>query len=134
MTSYATEDIRRAFEGKGRLSEPELIWRLATLENDPVELADSDTVTVKEVWQAQARLAGDYPLSSSGARQYLGNLLEDILQHREPEYPPGTTWMDSGNPPVPWYRTGNGTWLRFGEEGTFSHNSPKRPLKRMDVL
>lgn len=134
MISYTTEEIRAAFReagnlphaGMAKLGVRELLWLLAITENSMHAIwTDGSTVTVKELRDAEKR--------QSSQLYSVKDLLQSIEDHREPEYPPGTTWQDSGKPPVPWYRTGDGMWLRFGREGEFSHNYPVRPLRRMDV-
>ena len=136
--SYTEEQIRGAYDTANvpfmqssgiRLSADELLWQLGRARGTDVHpvWADSDTVTVKELREAGSRV----PVSNPDP---LAAILKDIAEHREPEYPPGTTWLDSGKPAIPWYRTGSGMWMKFGQEGTFSHNTPVRPLKRMDVI
>ena len=136
--NYTEKQIREAFgtedvpflQGSGiRLSADELFRHLGK-STKPV-WAESDTVTVKELREVWERW---FPATLPGHEHSFRAFLQDIREHREPEYPPGSTWLDSGNPAVPWYRTGNGTWLKFGREGTFPDDAPVRPLKRMDVI
>lgn len=136
MTGYTEDQIRTVLREMGLVPASYAEAFLAKLRKTDVQnpgktdmhaiWADSDTVTVKELRDAEKR--------QSSQLYSVEHLLRYIAEHREPEYPPGTIWQDSGKPPVPWYRTGNGMWLRFGREGEFSHNYPVRPLKRMDVI
>lgn len=129
MTGYTENEIRAAIAGMGTFVPATYAESLLTRLRKPDMHAiwtDSDTVTVKEFREAYAAASGEIFDDSS--------LLRYIAEHREPEYYPGTIWEDSGKPPVPWYRTGNGMWLRFGHAGEYSHNYPVRPLKRMDVI
>jgi hypothetical protein len=92
------------------------------------ELTDTDTVTAKELSDAEQRLR---PLGYPSTVFPVKAILEDVLAHREPQYPSGTVWKDTAG--IVWERLPDGMWLKMGAEGRYSYNSPERPLRRMDV-
>jgi hypothetical protein len=96
--------------------------------NDHVhDFADDDTVTVREIREVLERFTG---------RNVIRDILRDISERREPEYPAYSVWKDDNG--VIWQRTSQprsryGQWLRMGMDGIHGDSSPQRPLKRMDV-
>lgn len=88
--------------------------------------ADSDTVTVKELRDAEKK--------QRSALCGVEDLLKIIDESREPEYPVNSVWKAKDG--MIWLRVADdgGRWSCFGSAGTFSHNAPERPLKRMDVI
>ena len=138
--SFTEEEIRAAWRKTG-LSSFSDVW-LETLftelnrkKNRVHDFADTDIITVKELREAWNRA---YPTAFPLRGADFTVLLKNISEHREPEYPYASTWMDDNG--VVWHRTmddGGGKvhmWLRMGYPGKFSDSQPKRPLKRMDVV
>jgi len=91
--------------------------------------ADSDTVTVKELLEAEGRLK---PQGFPSTVFSLNRILQEVSASREPEYPAGTVWKDASE--IVWMRAEGEMWLRMGWSGSYSHTYPKRPLKKMDVI
>jgi hypothetical protein len=127
MTSYTEGDIREAFSRKSwtQASAEEL---LAALKGDHVhDLADDDTITVRELRDLWRRGGLAYPLS-------IDALLKDVSGHREPSFLPGQVvrdadgvfWRYSMNPAWP-----EGKWTGFGSISLHGFRTPKRPLKVM---
>lgn len=138
--TYTEEEIRQAWgraalhwnQGDRAVIEHRLIAELGKKDHRH-DLADSDTVTAKEVRNAWDRLdAMQGPGSITS-----GQLLRDISEHREPDYPAYSVWKDANG--KIWQRTSvprsrYGQWLRMGMDGIHGDGSPERPLQRMDVL
>lgn len=133
VTSYTEEEIRKAFTLQGNIihySLGELLIALAKLKDDHVhDFADSDTITVKELRDAELRLRDTGTTLTMPFTA--GKLLQDISEHREPDYPYATVWKDYNG--TYWFRTSRNAWLRFGIAPEQPHDLPRRPLRRMDV-
>lgn len=123
MTSYTAEEIRRAFlDARGNYGVRDVDTLLAELRKAKASpaFADSETITVKELRDAYANV-GDIFNDDS--------LLAWIREHREPDYPHGTVWKDTGG--VIWFRTSDKMWYRFGSTVKFADERPRRPLRQM---
>lgn len=129
---FSEDEIRRAWgnsPGPSHIEQLLLCLRGIRRNNVHPTWTDSDTVTVKEIREAwQRKYPDSFPLRGAD----LADFLRDIAEHREPEYPYQSTWKDADN--VVWQRTAKKMWRKMGQEGEFTHNYPKRPLKRMDVI
>jgi len=131
MTSYSEEEIRYAFRGWLTESSGESFLRRLHNNREKSVLSDDDTVTVKEIRDAEKALQ----VRGQGSTIYSAEqLLRKIHSSREPEYPVNSVWKDANG--MVWLRVADdgGGWACFGSAGTYSLNSPKRPLKRMDVI
>jgi hypothetical protein len=129
--TYTEEEIRRAWgRTASNWNQNQVNLLIAELEKKDHrhDLADSDTVTAKEVraaWDRLDALQGPGSVTS-------GQLLRDISEHREPEYPVKTIWKDADG--SIWVRLPGMRWGRLAQLNISPDNAPKRPLRRMDVL
>lgn len=126
MTSYTEEDIRETLRRMGWTEDSRKVLMERLKENSHVhDFTDDDTISVKELKDAWRRRL------SLVSQDTVTDLLKDISEHREPEYPIGTVWEDAhGQVYFRWSRT---QWMKFGTQVRFADNIPARPLKRMDV-
>ena len=126
MSSYTTEEIRRAFlDARGNYGVRDVDTLLRELREAKAnhEFADTDTITVKEFREACANIKDAFTDDS---------MLTWIYEHREPKYQVGTVVRDAiGHC---YLRAARGSWLRFGTTETFPDDKPRRPLKRMEVV
>lgn len=137
MTAYTEDEICRAWKSplRGEMAEGDplrppssalLLSRLRQQRKDShvhASWGDYDIVTVKELRDAEKR--------QSSQLYSVMDLLHCIAGNREPEYPYATVWKDDNG--VCWFRSSDKQWMRFGLSERYSHDKPKRPLKRMDV-
>jgi hypothetical protein len=136
MESYTAEEIRRAYIVLGRLDSvgEKLIGKLHELKTDHShDWADDDMISAKEIRAAWGRtFAGrDGGVFAGSASSACEKFLQDISEHREPEYPVNTVWQAANN--VIWLRVSDfgGRWAKFGSVGIYPHNAPERPLRQM---
>jgi hypothetical protein len=137
VTSYTDDDILLGLSKAGISSITAgaalfCIRRSATTKGDKPQmrkLTDTDIVTVKELREAEQRMR---PLGFPSQVFPVQAILDDVMEHREPEYPAGTVWQDANG--IPWQRLPDGMWLKMGSDGKYSYSAPRRPLERMDVI
>ena len=132
MSYYPENKIREACR-KVVMLTPAIEEQLMTALKKEDDLADTDTITVKELREAWHRDRNPAAWTS----QRLDTFLRDISKHREPEYPYASVWRD--NDGIVWMRAMDdrdrvNMWLRMGREGKYSDGYPKRPLRRMDII
>jgi hypothetical protein len=131
---YSEEEIRKAWRKATREIErsdktyPKTIDTLMDIlkgGNGHVhDFADTDTVTVKELQEAEQRLRRP---GSSLSSFSTGKLLRDISEHREPYYAGNTIVKDADN--RVWKMSPNRKWLRVEWIGVSNDDQPVRPLR-----
>jgi len=141
MTGYTEDEVRKAikaleFYSHGHLEK--VIENLREMKSGHLhDFADNDTITVKEIREACKRILPNDCCQKCGASFHAGDkpsdyLLQDISSHREPKYPVNSTWKDADD--QIWHRISGNYWKRMGESGGFPDSTPRRPLRRMDVI
>lgn len=134
MRSYTAEEIREAYKALLRVASAgeELIGKLEKLQEEGEkhihDWADDDTVTVREIREAWNRRRIDVPIGKCPGVQ-ASELLKDISEHREPEYPPSTIWKDYDG--AMWVRIQGKRWGRLAQLQISPDSAPKRPLRQM---
>lgn len=129
MTSYTEDEIRRAMKECPCWTVSAVLTSLKENQRDnhAHDWADTDTITVKEIRAAWARIQGLGEPGSVTASQFL----RDISRHREPDYPVNTIWKDADG--AIWHRIPDGKWGRLAQAGISPGDAPKRPLRQMGV-
>jgi hypothetical protein len=121
---WAAEELMSTANSLGSTFSMENLLRRLTPK--PAAYDDAETLTLGELKKA---LGDVQDLTQRIAHDVAAEIMNHVMDHREPQYPEGTMVRDADG--EYWQKTHPSGWLAFGVELPYPDDEPKRPLEEI---